>query len=37
MSKRDTQLLIQDMYEAAQKIKKYTVRHDFEDFLNDDK
>lgn len=37
MSKRDRILLIEDMYEAALKIKRYTNGMDFESFLNDDK
>lgn len=37
MSKRDNQLLLQDMKESAQKILKYTDGQSFEDFLNDEK
>ncbi len=37
MSRRDNLLLLQDMYEAAQKIKKYTFGYSFEGFLGDDK
>ncbi len=37
MSKRDDLLLLQDMLEAAQKIKKYTFGYSIEEFLEDDK
>lgn len=37
MSKRDRILLIEDMYEAALKIMRYTKGIDFDSFLDDDK
>lgn len=37
MSKRDRRLLLEDMLEAALKIKKYTVDLDYDAFLDDDK
>lgn len=37
MSKRDNQLLLQDMKESAEKILRYTKSMTFEDFLNNDK
>ena len=37
MSKRDTILLLEDMLDSAQKIKRYTKNIDFEEFLSDDK
>ena len=37
MSERDTRLLIEDMLESAQKIKRYTDTMDYEAFLIDDK
>ncbi|MBS9522947.1 DUF86 domain-containing protein [Litoribacter alkaliphilus] len=37
MSKRDTNLLLEDMLESANKIKIYTQDYPFNDFLNDDK
>ena len=37
MSKRDTDLLLQDMKESAVKILKYTEGFTFDDFLKDDK
>ena len=37
MSKRDRILLIEDMYEAALKIKRYTKDMDYDSFVNDDK
>jgi uncharacterized protein with HEPN domain len=37
MSKRDTLLLLDDMFQSAQKIKQYTKTHDFDSFLSDDK
>lgn len=37
MSKRDTVLLLQDMLEAAEKIKKYTAGYDLDSFLADEK
>lgn len=37
MSKRDILLLLDDMQQAAQKIKKYTQGLDFEMFISDDK
>lgn len=37
MSKRDRILLIEDMYEAALKIMRYTKGMDFDSFLDDDK
>ncbi|MFC2089146.1 DUF86 domain-containing protein [Bacteroidota bacterium] len=37
MSKRDTILLLEDMLDSAQKIKRYTENIDFEEFLSDDK
>ena len=37
MSKRDRDLLLEDMLESALKIKRYTQDMSFEDFLKDDK
>ncbi len=37
MSKRDTLLLLDDMLQSAQKIKRYTNDLDFDSFLSDDK
>jgi uncharacterized protein with HEPN domain len=37
MSKRDTFLLLDDMLQAAQKIKRYTSDLDIESFISDDK
>jgi uncharacterized protein with HEPN domain len=37
MSKRDTLLLLDDMFQSAQKIKRYTKDFDFDSFLSDDK
>ena len=37
MSKRDLILLLEDMFESALKIKRYTTNHDFESFINDEK
>ncbi|TXC78694.1 HepT-like ribonuclease domain-containing protein [Luteibaculum oceani] len=37
MSKRDNDLLLEDMLEAAEKIEKYTVGYDFDKFSNEDK
>ncbi|MFT5877800.1 MAG: hypothetical protein ACI8SA_001665 [Dokdonia sp.] len=37
MSKRDNTLLLEDMHEAALKIKSYTSGYSLSDFLNDDK
>jgi len=37
MSKRDSLLLLQDMLESAQKIKRYTNGADYEAFLSDDR
>ena len=37
MPKRDEILLLQDIVEAGLKIKKYTAKLTFEDFLNDEK
>ncbi|MCP4313369.1 MAG: DUF86 domain-containing protein [Bacteroidetes bacterium] len=37
MSKRDTLLLLEDMLESAQKIKRYTNELDYEAFLSDDR
>ncbi|MHB1277749.1 MAG: HepT-like ribonuclease domain-containing protein [Bacteroidia bacterium] len=37
MSKRDTLLLLEDMLQSAKKIKQYTLGHDFDDFVSDDK
>jgi len=37
MSKRDTLLLLDDMLQAAQKIKQYTSDLDFNSFISDDK
>jgi uncharacterized protein with HEPN domain len=37
MSKRDILLLLEDMFEASCKIKKYTDGHDFNTFNTDDK
>jgi uncharacterized protein with HEPN domain len=37
MSKREIKLLLEDMLDAALKIKRYTRGFDFDQFLNDDK
>ncbi|WP_202927948.1 HepT-like ribonuclease domain-containing protein [Cyclobacterium roseum] len=37
MSKRDVNLLLEDMLESAKKIKRYTADLSFEDFLKDEK
>ena len=37
MSKRDRILLIEDMYDAALKIKRYTAKMDYDSFVKDDK
>ncbi len=37
MSKRDVLLLLDDMLQSAQKIKRYTKDIDYDSFLNDDK
>jgi uncharacterized protein with HEPN domain len=37
MSKRDTLLLLDDMLQSAQKIKRYIKDHDYNSFLEDDK
>ncbi len=37
MSKRDSLLLLQDMLESAQKIKRYTNGSDYEAFLSDNR
>ena len=37
MSRRDRILLIEDMYDAALKIKRYTEGMDYDLFLKDDK
>jgi len=37
MSKRATSLLLEDMLEAAKKIKKYTLDYSLDMFLEDDK
>ncbi len=37
MSKRDTILLLEDMLQSAQKIKRYVNSLDFEAFLSDNK
>ena len=37
MSKRDNHLLIEDMLEAAVKIKQYTLQMNFDDFFKDEK
>ena len=37
MSKRDLDLLLNDILECCQKINKYTKGYSFEDFLNEDK
>jgi len=37
MFKRDLKLLLEDMLESALKIKRYTAKHDFESFINDEK
>ena len=37
MSKRDLDLLLNDILECCQKIKKYTFEYSFEDFLADDR
>jgi uncharacterized protein with HEPN domain len=37
MSKRDSILLLQDMWEAAQKIQRYTRDLDYEAFISDDR
>ncbi|MFN5620326.1 MAG: DUF86 domain-containing protein [Flavobacteriales bacterium] len=37
MSDRDRRLLLEDMLEAALKIKRYTEGYEIDDFLSDDK
>ncbi|MBE0637665.1 MAG: DUF86 domain-containing protein [Bacteroidales bacterium] len=37
MSKRDTRLLLDDMLQAALRIRNYTEGYDFEAFFNDEK
>ena len=37
MSKRDILLLLDDMYQSAQKIKRYTKDIDFDSFVSDEK
>ena len=37
MSKRDTLLLLDDMVQAAQKIKRYTSGLDYDSFISDEK
>ncbi len=37
MSKRDTILLLDDMLQSAQKIKRYTENINFDSFISDDK
>ena len=37
MSKRDAILLLDDMLQSAQKIKRYLKGHDYNSFLSDDK
>ncbi|WP_162340055.1 HepT-like ribonuclease domain-containing protein [Cyclobacterium salsum] len=37
MSKRDVNLLLEDMLESVKKIKRYTADLSFEDFLKDEK
>ena len=37
MFKRDSLLLLEDMLESAQKIKRYTIELDYDAFLSDDK
>lgn len=37
MSKREANLLLEDMLESAKKIKRYTAEISFEDFLKDEK
>lgn len=37
MSKRDPLLLIEDMLEAAEKIKQYTKDYNYDSFINDSK
>ena len=37
MSKRDLDLLLNDILECCEKIKKYTNGYNFDDFMNDDK
>ena len=37
MSKRDLDLLLEDILESCRKIKKYTKDYSYDDFLNDDK
>jgi len=37
MSKRDSLLLLEDMLDAALKIKRYTLNLSFEEFLSDEK
>ena len=37
MSKRDHNLLLQDILESANKIKKYIQGHDYDSFIQDDK
>jgi uncharacterized protein with HEPN domain len=37
MSKRDLKLLLEDMLDAAEKIKRYVDGMDYQDFVQDDK
>ncbi|MEQ8711805.1 MAG: DUF86 domain-containing protein [Cyclobacteriaceae bacterium] len=37
MSKRDNNLLLEDIVEAASKIRKYTSDHDYSAFIEDDR
>lgn len=37
MSKRDLTLLLEDMLDAAEKIKRYVEGMDYQDFVKDDK
>ena len=37
MSKRDTLLLLDDMFQSANKIKRYTEDHNFDSFISDEK
>jgi uncharacterized protein with HEPN domain len=37
MSKRETKLLLSDIIESIDKIKRYTLGYTFEEFLNDSK
>ncbi len=37
MSKRDTLLLLDDMFQSAQKIKRYIAGLDFDSFISDEK